>query len=419
LNPTDDNRRQLAGVEDVHGFVTRVCFKTGPPGAVGIESEWLVVADDDPCRTVPIAELQRTLAGVVLPHGSALTFEPGGQLELSSLVSPDLSGAYTGLAEDLAALTPALDAAGLRLVGQGTDPLRPPVLQTLGPRYDAMQQYFTRRGVAGEAMMASTAAVQLSLDAGADAADVRRRWHLANALLPVLLGAFANSPLRFGRPTGDRSSRFGIWSAIDATRSAAPSGEDPAEAWARHALAAQVMLVRTSDGPWVADPGFTFADWVGGRTGLPAPTEDDLAYHLTTLFPPVRPRGWFEIRYLDALPDQLWPVAVAVTTALMEDAAAGDSAADAAEAVRDLTPVAIRSGVADRRLQRAALRCLALAADALPRLGAAELVPAVETFVEQYTGRGRCPADDVLAAAAADLPEPSATPADRRHALWL
>jgi glutamate--cysteine ligase len=291
-----------------------------------------------------------------------------------------------------------------------------------------MRQYFDRRGVAGEAMMGSTAAVQLSLDAGADSADVRRRWQLANALLPVLLGTFANSPLRSGHPTGDRSSRFEIWSGVEPSRSAAPTGDDPAEAWARYALEAPVMMVRTPEGPWLADPGFTFDDWVRGRTGLPSPTEDDLAYHLTTLFPPVRPRGWFEIRYLDALPEPLWPVAVAVTTALIEDPTAGDGAADAAEAVRGLTPVAVRSGVADPRLRRAALRCLELAAAALPRLGAAALVGDVEVFTEAYTSRGRCPADDVLEEASAlssasGSPSPgtpsSGKPLDQRQALWL
>ena len=50
------------------------------------------------------------------------------------------------------------------------------------------------------------------------------------------------------------------------------------------------------------------------------PTEDDLAYHLTTLFPPVRPRGWFEVRYLDAQHPRWWPVPV-VLLATAVDAA--------------------------------------------------------------------------------------------------
>jgi glutamate--cysteine ligase len=310
-------------------------------------------------------------------------------------------------------------------------------VQTIGPRYTAMQTFFARAGVAGEAMMSGTAALQVSLDAGADAADVARRWALTNSLAPVLSAAFANSPLRDGRPTGLASSRAAVWSGIDPSRTTVPTGADPAEAWARYALAARVMLVRTPDGPWIADPGCTFAEWVRGETALPPPTADDLAYHLTTLFPPVRPRGWYEVRYLDALPDGLWEVATAVLTALVEDRAVGDAATEAAASVAGLDDVAARDAVRDPRLRQAAERCLALACAALPRLGAAELVPAVAGFAEHYTARGRCPADDVLdavrrgripyAPAVRCLTRPTGprseasqdrTRPDRRHALW-
>ncbi len=289
-----------------------------------------------------------------------------------------------------------------------------------------MRRYFGGQGDAGEAMMTSTAAIQICLDAGCDPADVARRWQVANALLPVLLATFANSPLRSGRPTGWRSTRFAVWSAIDAGRTRMPVGPDPVEAWARYALAARVMLIRTETGPWVADPGITFAQWLSGETAHAPPTEDDLAYHLTTLFPPVRPRGWFEIRYLDQLPDGLWQAAAAVATALIEDAAAADRALEAVEPVAALTPVAMRSAVGDPRLRRAAERCLDAAVAALPRLGAAALVDSVNAFRERFTSRGRCPADDLLDGSPSDARPSSACRTldlarpddDGRHVLW-
>ena len=80
------------------------------------------------------------------------------------------------------------------------------------------------------------------------------------------------------------------------------------------------MLVRRDADPWVVDPGMTFREWVRRRHAAGAGRPyDDLAYHLTTLFPPVRPHGWLELRVIDALPDDLWPVAVAVVTALVDD----------------------------------------------------------------------------------------------------
>jgi glutamate--cysteine ligase len=70
-----------------------------------------------------------------------------------------------------------------------------------------MESFFDLDGPAGRVMMASTASVQVCLEAGTDAADVARRWALTNALTPLLVAAFANSPLRLGLPTGFACSR--------------------------------------------------------------------------------------------------------------------------------------------------------------------------------------------------------------------
>ena len=59
------------------------------------------------------------------------------------------------------------------------------------------------------------------------------------------------------------------------------------------------------------------------------PTVADLQTHLSTLFPPVRLRGYLEVRYLDMSAPQWWPAIAAVTTTLMDDPAAADEAAAA------------------------------------------------------------------------------------------
>ena len=59
----------------------------------------------------------------------------------------------------------------------------------------------------------------------------------------------------------------------------------------------------------------------------------DLDYHLTTLFPPVRPRGFLEIRYLDSVPDAIWPAVVFTLATLLDDPVAADIAAEATEPV--------------------------------------------------------------------------------------
>ena len=126
-------------------------------------------------------------------------------------------------------------------------------------------------------------------------------------------------------------------------------------------------------------------------------TLTDLAYHATTIFPPVRPRGWLEIRYLDAQHPASWPVCVAVTHALVMDDRAADTALAAAEPYAGMWSQAARCGLADPGLRRAADACFRAALEALPRLGAsAGLVREVAAFADRHVTTGRSPAADLL-----------------------
>jgi glutamate--cysteine ligase len=368
-------------LDDVYEHVSGVCFKTGPPGQVGAETEWFVVDRQAPDRHVAIGRLRTAMeAAGPPPAGSRITYEPGGQLELSSLPQRGVAAAHAALAADIAHVGGHLAREGLVLAGRGVDPrvLRAPFQLDEG-RYRCMRAYF---GEAGLAMMCTTASLQVCLDIGADEKDAARRWRLAHALGPVLVAAFANSPR-----TGNRSGRQVIWEGLDRGRTAPVVGDDPVAAWAKYALDARVMLLR--DG-WVPNPGMTFREWLDdGR-----PDVTDLAYHLTTLFPPVRPQGWLELRMIDALPEPYWPVPIAVVAALIDDPLASDIAAEAAEPGADRWREAARDGLSDPVLARAAGRCFEAARDALPRLGAAALVPIVDDYAERFVARGRCPADE-------------------------
>ena len=273
----------------------------------------------------------------------------------------------------------------------------------------------------------------------------RERWDLLHDLGPVLVAAFANSPLLNGRPTGWRSTRQAVWAHLDPGRTLAPlphraagTGADGAgtrglrTAWTDYVLNAELMCVRRPHGPWTAPPGLTFRDWLRS-TGPDRPTRADLDYHLSTLFPPVRPRGHFELRVVDAQQGGAWQVVAALVTALLDDPAAADAARAAVEplcAPESASTVAgrpvgagergprgavwlraARLGPADPALRAAAEECFDLALAALPRLGApAPAATAVAAYAERYVRRGRCPADDRLDA----LSGPSRRPEPRR-----
>jgi glutamate--cysteine ligase len=168
------------------------------------------------------------------------------------------------------------------------------------------------------------------------------------------------------------------------------SGDDPGTDWARYALKAPVMLVHNPDAVAVTH-WVPFADWADGRVllGDRRPTIADLEYHLTTLFPPVRPRQWLEIRYLDSMPDAFWPAVVFTLVTLLDDPAAADIAAENVEPVATAWDNAARLGLCDRRLYEAANRCVAVAAEKAP----AELNDAMERLV-RCVEKGRCPGDD-------------------------
>jgi glutamate--cysteine ligase len=405
--------------EDAADYIRGVCFKTGPPGSTGVELEWLVLDRAQPHRLVPPERLDEALGGNLaadgrLPSGTRITREPGGQLELSTSPAPHLLACVTAAAEDLALVGRALRAHGLELSGYGLDPFRDPQRVLGQPRYAAMEAYFDRIGPWGRMMMRATAAIQVNVDAGTEGGGLdgyRARWQLAHRLGPVLVAAFANSPLWHGRPTGWRSARQAIWTNVDPGRTSPPqdlpSHADPRDGWARFALEAGLLCLRRKPSwDWTAPPGHTLASWLDGGIAERPATRDDLDYHLTTLFPPVRPRGWLELRMIDAQPGDGWLVPTLLAAVLLDDPEAAWSAWCATERLcaasspfppRAVWSRAARLGTAAPELARAALACFEAALPALARAGVpAALREQVAAFAARYPARGRCPADDLL-----------------------
>ncbi len=394
--------------EAAEAFITRICFKLGPPELVGLELEWHV--HDRRTPTAPLSPNRIAAAlgpwcppalrlspapAATMPNGSALTVEPGGQLEISSRPAGSLTECIGAAAADARLLNGRLTQAGLVALGAGTDPYRAPSRLLDLPRYAAMEAYFDQRSPAGRVMMGSTAAVQPCLDAGRAAGpdSFVSRWQTLHAVGPPLVAMFANSPVLAGRSTGWRSTRQRSWLDIDPLRTAPPGlGGDPRREYARFALDAPLLCVRRDDGPWSAPRDVTFADWLGGALGAP-PTYGDLAYHLSTLFPPVRASGHFEVRYLDAQPGDGWIVPTAVVWALTATHRVRDAAGAITEPVTGRWAAAARVGLGDPQIARAAMALLELAMDALADQPAF-VRSRVADFASRYTMRGRCPADD-------------------------
>lgn len=383
-------------VDTARDHVAEVCFRTGPIERVGVELEWLVHDAVDAAAPVPADRVQRVLSDCpTLPSGGLLSCEPGGQIEVSSSPGVGLAGCVADMTADLAVLRASAAAHRIALVGMGMDPVRPPQQVMDSPRYRAMDEHFAPFAPAGRLMMCSTASVQVCLDAGPG--DPTERWRLAHAIGPVLVGAFANSPLREGRPTGWRSTRWAVWDRLAPGRTrpvTVGASGDVRGAYAQYALEAPVMCIRNSSDRWSVPENLSFQEWIANPNGQ-APTLDDLDYHLSTLFPPVRARGYLELRMIDAQQADGWRVPLAVASALLDNPAASEAALAATEELHategDPWILAARDGLSHPALARAARDCFAAAEKALEP---GELRQEVAVFREEYVERARCPADD-------------------------
>lgn len=369
-------------LDAAHEHVARTALTPSDERRVGLELEAHLVDLDDPATRPCWARVQTALADLPqLPAGSAVTVEPGGQVELSTPPLADAGAAVRGLADDLAVLRTHLAGHRLGAAALGADPARRPGRINPGSRYVAMEQHLDAVGCggAGRAMMTATAALQVNLDAG-PREGFADRLAAMHALVPVLVAASAASPYLAGVSSGWQSMRREAWLGIDGARTDAIGPGDPASAWADYALDAPVMMVREGGEDRPVTSRTSFADWTRGHPvfGRP-PSVADLDHHLSTLFPPVRPRGYLEIRGLDALPDRWWPAVVATTTTLLDDPVATDRARDAAGPLTEER--AARAGCDDRAVRRVVLACLSIAADRAPaelRAGIDDLADLVE-----------------------------------------
>jgi glutamate--cysteine ligase len=243
---------------------------------VGIEQELLT---RDAATGAPVA-IERVRAATAV----ALAFEPGGQVELNQpcgaapAVVRRLRHTTTALRTDLERAGIALDASPV----DGRTPDEVP-LQLTSARYAAMQAHFDTVGPAGRRMMRCTASTQVCLDWWPGPAGLEQ-WRVLNLAGPFLAATFARS--------AGPGSRLSTWLAVDPDRTAFDG--------------------RLLHG---GDPVAAYADFALGATSFTSPGQ-----HLSTLFPPVRPRGrYLEVRFLDVQPDERLAEVVGTLTALMYD----------------------------------------------------------------------------------------------------
>jgi glutamate--cysteine ligase len=255
-----------------------------------------------------------------LADGSFISFEPGGQIEFSTAPYARASEVLDVAVALIDRVRNAMAGANIDLLAAGVDPynsIDAVPLQRHRDRYTRMTRFFDSLGPFGVQMMRQTAALQLNLERGPNPVE---RWQLLNALAPVVTALFANSRSYAGSPTGHRSYRAELWRRLDATRTGIVwDSREPAEAYHHFALNALAMRSADERGPYLS-----FGDWME-RDNV---GNDEWLFHLSTLFPEVRAKEYFELRSADTIDLESLAAPIVFVTGIVYDQQAADFAAD-------------------------------------------------------------------------------------------
>jgi glutamate--cysteine ligase len=393
---------QAALLEDVR---QRLFSPTNPENAraIGVELEMIPV-DTRTRGVIPAREGERSSSRVLarlaardgwseetmegdpsswnLPGGERISFEPGGQIEISSSPHATASALIDATTRVVAEIHEEMAADGIALMAAGVDPrndIASVPLQLHRERYTMMTNYFDSIGVAGVRMMRQTAALQINVERGGDPAA---RWLLLNALAPLVIALFANSRMYAGADTGFASFRAHTWHTLDTTRTGIIyDAADPAEHYLRFALRAVAMRSANSEKP---ARYVSFGEWM--RTA--DLSIEDWYFHLSTLFPEVRPKSYFEIRSADTIDVRSIAAPIVFVTGLIYDPPTARRAIQLLGAPRpELIERAGRLGLKDPELRTLVVGSTELAVEGARALGPEYVTADHVVSAREYFGR--------------------------------
>lgn len=289
--------------------------KSKTPRAVGVEIELIPIHAETRKPALPVNAEGASTAGIIsrlakrhgwleksvendppswdVQDGARISFEPGGQIEISSAPHASVSSVIDSTQALIGVLQGGMAAEGIELLARGVDPyndIDAVPLQLHDDRYERMTRYFESIGPSGVRMMRQTAALQINLERGE---DPKFRWRLLNYLAPIVVGLFANSRDYAAKRTEWASYRSRLWRTLDPSRTGVIC-DDHGYAERYLSFALNAFAIRSGG---EGQPYRTFREWMTE----PQVDESEWLFHLSTLFPEVRPKEYFELRSADTI----------------------------------------------------------------------------------------------------------------------
>jgi glutamate--cysteine ligase len=356
----------------------------------------------------------KPLEKIVLDNKDQITFEPGGQIELSTTPFFCLKDALSRVEELQRYLDNHFASNKATLFQFGMNPwltVDEIGLQMNKARYKAMDSHFQKIGSYGRRMMRQTCTIQVNLDFGNSESTMAKRYLLANLLAPFGTAIFANSPVSDNSLNGYHSFRGKIWQELDPSRTGFHDLKGIAkdlnkqsciDAYTEHLLAAQVIFIQSKN-YMVPQNSISFNDLLRGAYDNYQPSFDDFLTHLSLHFTEVRPRGFIELRSVDCQSRVWQSVPALFYTSLLYDPISADKALDLLtpyiECPEKLLKLA-SNGLQDNIVKELSQKLMELAADGFDRLPTCYTSDSsrqiFDAYNKHFTAQGRTPADDII-----------------------
>ena len=240
---------------------------------------------------------------------SSITLEPGGQIELSGAPLKSLFETCKEVNQHHDELNAVCKDFEIEFMGMGVLPKWELKNLNLMPkkRYQIMSEYMPKVGKKGLDMMMRTTTIQANFDFMSES-DMVKKLRVAQAIQPVIIALYANSPFIDGRLTNYLSYRSYIWTETDKDRCGLlPFVYDESFSFERYVdFALDVpMYFIVRNGKYIDLSGKSFRDFLENKIKLHEDIEPNIAdweTHLTTIFSEVRLKSFIELRGADGGP---------------------------------------------------------------------------------------------------------------------